>query len=206
MFLVSWSLFSRLSRMKDSVSSSWGSAGRASPAARAEDHRAAGPRPGRRAQLRAGSAPLTPASPRTGRRGAVSGPGLPCCRVPSPSPPASACPQFPAAGRTPPAGGSSLRPRGSHSRGFVSASAFSASVSVTPTSALGPAPSAPQAACGVWQAEVPLRRALGRAAAGGHLGCGGKGGSATARPGGGLQHFTVLNSTQPGKRTANVLL
>ena len=43
MFLVSWSLFSRLSRMKDSVSSSCGAERRTSPEAR--DHRIPAPQP-----------------------------------------------------------------------------------------------------------------------------------------------------------------
>lgn len=61
MFLVSWSLFSRLSRMKDSVSSSWGKQrGAYHKKLEAKEHRVPAPRPRPQPYLFAGSAPSQP--------------------------------------------------------------------------------------------------------------------------------------------------
>ena len=154
MFLVSWSLFSRLSRMKDSVSSSWGSAGRASPGARAEDHRAAGPRPGRQAQLCAGSAPLIPPPPY------VDALASPPPAPPRPSPTCFSLSSISRRRADASCGGIMFRTRGfqPNPRLLSQLRASSASVAVTPTSALGPAPErAARAPLGVIGGSAPAR-------------------------------------------------
>lgn len=62
MFLVSWSLFSRLSRMKDSVSSSWEQArgGHHQKPEAKGDHCVPTPRPSPQPHLLAGCAPSHP--------------------------------------------------------------------------------------------------------------------------------------------------
>ena len=102
MFLVSWSLFSRLSRMKDSVSSSCRERGghHQKPETTASRlHSLA------RTRLPGTRPPPTPATSRSRRPARISAPFLTSSPA-SPAPPASACPRSPAAGRTPPAGGS----------------------------------------------------------------------------------------------------
>lgn len=108
MFLVSWSLFSRLSRMKDSVSSSckdW--RGRRHPEWRRRRH----PEP-----AEGGAYHRPPPRPTPTRVSPPPPPPTVHALAPwrpgftfSPASPSSACPRFPAAGRKPPAVGSSQR-------------------------------------------------------------------------------------------------
>lgn len=129
MFLVSWSLFSRLSRMKDSVSSScerW----------RGDHHHRPTPRP----TLTSPSAPQ-------------SMPWHPSFTF-YPASPSSVCPRFPAAGRKPPAGESSQRTaRLPLPPDFAQSPARLPSLS-HPLPPSVPPPDALVAPCWEWQAEL----------------------------------------------------
>lgn len=185
MFLVSWSLFSRLSRMKDSVSSSWGRGGEASPAARGCRSPRPGPQPRPEPSSLQRVPPPCPLPPSRGDARA-SAPSLPA--APARVSPASACPRFPAAGRTPPAGESSLRPR----------AAAPASVLCRCASLLGfrprythfrpePRPERPGGAMlGVAGGSAPRGPETGWGRS--HLGCGRESRA---------QHCTSLNRTRP---------